>query len=90
MPPVILSTRWDATLTCVVLSLKLNALLNTALRPYTLDPLFMVGVLGGRTLISYLWLWLYKRLTGEDGVNPLLNVGVTLMGPYLADAYWRT
>jgi hypothetical protein len=49
----------------------------------------MPFILAGRASISASWVYLHQWLTGERGVDPLVNVAINLVGPYVADVYWR-
>lgn len=85
-----LSRRHDALLTCVVVSLLLNALLNYSLSPLRSHQLIDLYVMAGRIAISLLWIQLHQWLTGEEGVDPLINIGLVLLAPWLTEAYWRS
>lgn len=89
MPRTILPRRWDAALTSLLLGLILHAILNHTLSPLRASPYFVAYVLIGRVAISALWVQIYRWLTGESGVDPLLNLGINLLIPWLAERYWR-
>lgn len=87
MPFPILPRRWDAYLTCIVVSLLGHASLNWALGPMRSEPLFILYILAGRICISCVWIRLYQLLTGEAGLDPLVNFAITFLAPYVADVY---
>lgn len=72
-------------MTCIVFSPVWNTVLNYTLRSIRSDPVFKLCVFLSLVSISCLWKW----LTGEAGVDPILNVGNGLLAPYLTEAYWQ-
>lgn len=86
----LLSRRADSVLTCMVVSLVLNACVHYFLSPYRSDPWFVAYALAGRLCVCVVWVRLHQWLTGEDGVDPLANISITLLAPYLAEFSWTS
>jgi hypothetical protein len=80
--------QWDALLTCVITSLVLNACLHHTLSPFRSHTYFIAYVCAGRACISVIWLKLYQWSTGERGLDPFLNIGITCLAPMLAERWW--
>jgi hypothetical protein len=81
--------KWDALLTCITTSLLLNACLHYTLSPLRPHSYFVLYVCAGRVCISVLWVKLYQWLTGEQRLDPFLNLAITFWVPVLVENWWR-
>ena len=80
--------HWDALLTCIITSLILNACLQYALSPLRSHPILIAYACVGRAYIYVVWIELYQLLSGERGLDPFLNIGITCLAPVLAERWW--
>jgi hypothetical protein len=58
----------------------------SSLRPHAY---FVLYVCAGRVCISVCWVKLYQWLTGEQRLEPLLNLAITFWVPVLVKNWWR-
>lgn len=52
------------------------------------DAALLFSIIGDIT-IAVLWIWIFQKLTGEQRVNVLFNVGLNICAPVLAGCVWR-
>jgi hypothetical protein len=69
--------KWDALMTCVTASLMLNACLHYTLSPLRPHACFVLYVCAGRVCISVFWVKSYQWLSGEQRLEPFLNLAIT-------------
>jgi hypothetical protein len=81
--------KLDALLTCATTSLMLNACLHYTLSPFRPHSYFVLYVCAGRLCISVFWVKLYQLLTGEQRLDPFLNLAITFGIPVLVENWWR-
>ncbi len=70
----------SAFILCLLLSSFLNTILTLTLYPSVHDTATRFGVaLVSRAAVGAMWIWVYRLITGEHGINPFINIVVTLL-----------
>lgn len=78
-------SRTFALVVCLLLSVSLNATLRLHILPQANSSESLPAVVLGRAAVAIIWVAVYRAITGEEGINPLLNAAISLGAPALVD-----
>ncbi|KAF8854758.1 hypothetical protein BDZ45DRAFT_28024 [Acephala macrosclerotiorum] len=73
--------RTTTLIICAIFATSLHLLFQLATLSLSLSALLN---LSATFVITYVWVKVYLLVTGENGINPFVNVGITLGSPFLA------
>lgn len=78
--------RWQVIVICTILSLGLNDLSDHIFSSIPSERWWIVHIIMGRALVSYVWISVHQRLVGHAAVSFWLNIILSGLTPFALQA----